>query len=199
MKSTSPPDMCRMFSDFFQSTYNTNARPPSTAITNATDTILPEEIETLLSKLDENKHGVPDGIPNIFVRRTCKYLSIALFKIFNKSLISGTIPNKFKMALVTPIHRKDKKTEVSNYRRICLLNVFSKMLERLVHDSLQLYLVDKLDKHHHGFIKNRSTLTHLTHYDEYISRSLAEGLEVHAIYTFPRHLTLLILVFFSEC
>lgn len=87
------------------------------------------------------------------------------------------------MALVTPIQKKDKKSEVVNYRPVCLLNVISKIFERLMHDALQEFFVDKLDVHQHGFIKNKSTLTNLTHYVDYITRILDAGFEVHAIYT----------------
>lgn len=191
-RSSHPTSMCQMFADYFQTTYSGGSVQSSgdndpiihelpTEFNQVT--ISPGAVESLLSKLDENKHGGPDGIPNIFVRRTCKFLAIPLSIIFNKSINAGSVPDKFKMALVTPIHKKDKKSEVVNYRPVCLLNVFSKVFERLVHDELQDFLVEKLDIHQHGFIKNRSTLTNLTHYVDYITTNLDAGFEVHAVYT----------------
>lgn len=193
IKSSHPPDMCQLFADYFQTTYSSivtssntyHIDPINPEASNEFNhiTILAENVECILSKLDENKHGGPDGIPNIFVKRASKNLSAPLTTIFNRSLHAGIVPDRFKMALVTPIHKKDKKSEVVNYRPICLLNVFSKIFERLVHDKLQEYFVDKLDVHQHGFIKNKSTLTNLSHYVNYVSSNLDAKYEVHAIYT----------------
>lgn len=172
--SSQPTEMCEMFANYFQSTYSngsgvasTSTEAPTTnnAVTQfVISNIDPGDVKLLLSKLDENKHGGPDGIPNIFAKRTRESISLPLSILFNKSLIIGIVPEKFKKALITPIHKKGKKSEIVNYRPVCLFNALSKVFERLVHDKPQEFLLGKLDVHQHGFVEHKSTLTHLTHY-----------------------------------
>ena len=49
--------------------------------------------------------------------------------IFNLSLNTGIIPDRMKVAKVTPIFKKDEKHSISNYRPISVLPCFSKILE----------------------------------------------------------------------
>ena len=41
-----------------------------------------------------------------------------------------------KTALVKPINKKDDRGKIKNYRPVSLLNGFSKIYERFLHDSL---------------------------------------------------------------
>ena len=67
--------------------------------------------------------------------------------------------NKWKIAKVTPIHKKENNTDCNNYRPISLLNTCSEILERAVHKQL----IDHLEtnylgsKTQFGYGKNRST------------------------------------------
>lgn len=87
--STNPRVICQMFSDYFMSTYNannTNVINDHSTITNdinVSPDLSPfllnrDSVEKLLSTVDINKNGGPDGIPNIFLKQTCKQLSIPL-------------------------------------------------------------------------------------------------------------------------
>ena len=53
--------------------------------------------------------------------------------IINTSMEAGVFPDKLKVAKVCPIHKSGSKTEVSNYRPISLLPIFSKLFERVIH------------------------------------------------------------------
>ena len=67
--------------------------------------------------------------------------------------------NKWKIAKVTPIHKKENNTDWNNYRPISLLNTCSEIPERAVHKQL----IDHLEtnnlgsKTQFGYGKNRST------------------------------------------
>jgi len=41
-------------------------------------------------------------------------------ELFNKSLLSGEVPADWKLASVTPIFKKGKKSSVDNYRPVSL-------------------------------------------------------------------------------
>lgn len=85
-----------------------------------------EVVSKLLAEVDDKKNGGPDGIPNVFLKLTHASLSIPLTRLFNKSLRDGVFPYRFKQAFITPIHKKGKKCEVTNYRPVCILNALRK-------------------------------------------------------------------------
>ena len=45
-----------------------------------------------------------------------------------------------KTATVRPIFKKDDRTKVKNYRPLSLLNIFSKIYERFLHENLTNYV-----------------------------------------------------------
>jgi hypothetical protein len=53
--------------------------------------------------------------------------------MFKISSCSETFPNLMKIAKVWPIHKGGEKQEISNYRPISILPVFSNILEILTH------------------------------------------------------------------
>ena len=63
-------------------------------------------------------------------------ISVPLASLFNTSISSGVVPEKFKVANVVPVYKKDSQTNVSNYRPISLLSVFNKILEKLISNRL---------------------------------------------------------------
>jgi len=52
------------------------------------------------------------------------------------SLELGAFPEKWKDANLVPIHKRDSKSLVSNYRGISILDVLSKLLERQVYSKI---------------------------------------------------------------
>ena len=70
----------------------------------------------------------------------------------------GCLPTDWKQANIVPLHKKDDKSKVSNYRPISLTSITSKLLEHIVHSNIINFLEDHsiLSNIQHGFRKNRS-------------------------------------------
>ena len=88
-----------------------------------------------------------------------QYICEPLKHIFQISLTKGIVPNKLKIARVTPVFKAGEVTDVSNYRPISVLPCFSKILERIMYNRLFSYL-DKNDilyNKQFGFQKANST------------------------------------------
>lgn len=49
--------------------------------------------------------------------------------IINESLTNGIFPEAFKVAIVTPIHKKNDKSDMANYRPVALLSSIAKLFE----------------------------------------------------------------------
>ena len=62
---------------------------------------------------------------------------------FNKPLMEGTFPETMKTTKVIPIHKVGSVLQVSKYRPISLLPIFSKSFERLMYNRL----IDFVEKH----------------------------------------------------
>ena len=75
------------------------------------------------------------------------------------SISTGVFPDSLKLAKVTPIFKADDRTLPSNYRPISVLPIFSKILEKIMHNRLVSFL-DKhniLSNHQYGFREKHST------------------------------------------
>jgi hypothetical protein len=70
-----------------------------------------------------------DGISNNILKLCAHTISNPLTYIINFSLTTGTFPERCKLAIVRPIHKKGDKNEMSNYRPISLLIAISKFLK----------------------------------------------------------------------
>ena len=79
-----------------------------------------EEINKVLLCLNVNKASGPDGVCNIILKNIAKKISKPLSLIFNKSLCTGVFPDKWKLANVVPLHKKNDRSVASNYRPVSL-------------------------------------------------------------------------------
>lgn len=140
-------------------------------------------IEKGIRALDTNKSAGPDGFPPLFLKSCINSLTYPLFRLFNKSLSSGCFPDQWKKSYLTPIHKKGDKSDVSNYRPICILSAIPKLFESLVLDVIIKQINNIIVPTQHGFIKGRSTLSNLIIYENYITDSLALKHQVDSIYT----------------
>ena len=75
----------------------------------------------------------------------------------NCALINGKFPITLKNANVTPVNKKDDPTDKTNFRRISVLPLLSKVFELVMYDQLGKYLDTFLHKLLCGFRKAHST------------------------------------------
>ena len=111
--------------------------------------------------------------------------------IINQSLITGIFPDQFKIAIITPIY-KGKQSDphwFSNYRPISLLNSFSKIYEKLMHNRLMEFFEsnNSLYENQYGFRPKRSCEHALLNAQNILLESLSK-----------RQVSLLLLIDFSK-
>ena len=74
--------------------------------------------------------------------KICSQLLISPLKlIFEQSLQKGKFPEIWKKPNVVPVHKKEDKMLVKNYRPIRLLPILGKMFEKLIYNSLFNYFL----------------------------------------------------------
>ena len=115
-------------------------------------------VRKLLLQLKPHKASGPDRIPNRVLKELAWELAPLLTALYNQSLASGTIPDDWSRALVTPVYKKGDVHEPSNYRPVSLTTVACKTLEHIVCK----HIVNYLERHkllttlQHGFRKAHS-------------------------------------------
>ena len=136
-----------------------------------------EHVSEILSGLNSSKATGLDNIPARFVKDGSKCIAYPLAHIFNLSLRSGIIPQDLKSARVTPLHKKNSKTEAGNYRPVSVLCIISKVLEKIVFLQIDKYLKEKnvLYEHQSGFRSSHSTETCLIHLMDWIRMKSDKG------------------------
>ena len=75
------------------------------------EAITKNEIELEISNMNQNKSPGYD-ISSKFIKLTASNISEPLAHIFNLTFLSGNIPDKLKIALVTPIFKANEKTNL---------------------------------------------------------------------------------------
>jgi hypothetical protein len=165
--ATSPIDKANLFNVFFERSFTVDDLSECSAVLAINDKIpfdlqvSPVDVRLQLEKLKPEKAIGVDDIPNLALKIGAKLLTRSLCNLFNYSIISGNIPNEWKMARVVPVYKKGDKSDVSNYRPISLLPVVSKILERCILNKLQPKLQHNLYYLQHGFTSGKSTITQL--------------------------------------
>lgn len=191
--SDNPTQIANMFAEFFSSVFEStqnldNVDLSSLPISNSMPLISNLKfdkctIEKCVKQLDITKGPGPDKISPIFLKNISSIIASPLHILFNRCMRDGVFPDKWKMAYVTPIHKSGSKGEITHYRPISILSCIPKLLERLVHDAIFPLLKTHISNQQHGFMKNKSTVTNLIHYSDYLFNALDKREQVDTIYT----------------
>jgi hypothetical protein len=98
------------------------------------------EISKIINNFPAKKAVGSDGKPMRFLKLFKFSLLTHLVMIINLSFTNSIIPSFWNISKVIPIYKKGSKKICSNFRPISLLPIFSKIMEKYVHDLLLEYL-----------------------------------------------------------
>ena len=89
--------------------------------------------------------------------KECESTFDVLTKCINKSIETGYFPDSLKLANVALVFKKEVPLDKSNYRRVNILPLLSKVYEKVIHNQLSNYSVSFLNNILCGFRKAHST------------------------------------------
>ncbi|XP_073517620.1 uncharacterized protein [Phyllobates terribilis] len=100
------------------------------------------------------------------------------------SIITGSVPQDWRIENVMPIFKKGTKTELGNYRPVSLTSTVGKVLEGFLRDAILEYLKKNnlMTQYQHGFTRDRSCQTNLISFYEEVSSGLDQGNVVDVVY-----------------
>ena len=153
-------------------------RPPRvcSAAFRVTPATLPE-LSQALRNMSNSKASGEDGITLSMLRQTFPVIGPHLLHVINASIVSGTVPSEWKLAIITPLHKSGCRSDPNNYRPISILPTVAKLAERVVCNQLIKYLSDNfvLCEQQHGFRPGHSTETAMLDSVMYLSESIDKG------------------------
>ena len=143
-----------------------------------------EDIEEGINELDENSAAGPDGLPAILLKKTKNSIANPLTLLLRKSLDEGRIPDVFKLAYITPIHKGGSRHRPEQYRPVSLTSHVMKVFERVVKKHIVKHLIkhQKFNNGQHGFIRGRSTQTQLLAHHNDIYEAITEGKRLDTVF-----------------
>ena len=104
------------------------------------DPIIPQEVESEIITLPENKAYGLYSSPAKLLKLARSFISLPLAETFNQSILTGIYPAKFKLAKVVPVFKDDDDILPENYRPISLLSIYNRIFEKLIYARLTKFI-----------------------------------------------------------
>ena len=140
------------------------------------------DVQIILKNINSGKAAGPDGIHGAILKKCAASLAGPLTKLFNISFVTGCIPEEWKLASVVPIHKKDEKRCVENYRPISLTSLVMKVFERCIKKELLAACGQFLDPRQHGFVSEKSCTTQMVPFIHNLASNLNNKEKTDIIY-----------------
>ena len=140
------------------------------------------DVLLLLKDINPSKTAGPDGIHGMVLKNCASTLAKPLTIMFNISFVTGSIPNEWKLASIVPVHEKNEKGSVENYRPISLTSLIMKVFERCIRKELPNSCEQLIDPRQHGFTDAQSCTTQMVPFTYNLTLTLNNKSKVDVIY-----------------
>jgi exonuclease III len=143
----------------------------------------PTEVFKTIQTLKNTFSSGWDGIPTSIVKASAHLISSPLSDIINSSFKNGIFPDALKFAEIKPLFKKDDSCQMSNYRPIALLPVWTKIFEKIFLERLFSFFDTHkiLNDLQFGFQKKTSTVHAVYTLVESVLQSLDGGDRVSSV------------------
>ena len=122
-----------------------------------------DEILKVIRALNIHKAHGHDDISIRMIKICDKSLLKSLIILFENSIKSSCYPDIWKRSNIIPVHKKNDKQLVNNYRPISLLPIFGKILEKIIFNNIYNFLLEEnlLNSNQSGFRPSDSFINQL--------------------------------------
>jgi exonuclease III len=119
----------------------------------------PTEMYKTIMSLKNRKSTGYDDLTTQCLKSVAATIANPLAYITNLSLEHGDFPERLKLSIIKPLHKKGVKNDLANYRPIALVPILSKVFEKIMYSRILGFLEkhEILTPDQYGFRKNKST------------------------------------------
>ena len=122
-----------------------------------------EQVNKILRNINSRKATGPDKIPPKIVKMSANIIDSHLTNIINSDVKRNAFSNSAKIASIRPNFKgKGERTAIKNYTLVSILNCFSKVYERFIHENLTSsvtnFLSDFISAYRKGYSTNHVLL-----------------------------------------
>ena len=114
-------------------------------------------MSTEIKSLNKSKPTTFNNIPIKIIFDSREISSPFLTAVYNDSILKCTFPSTLKQADISPVYKKDERTDKGNYRQVSILPSVSKLFERTMHDQISYYIDKHLSPYFCGFREGYNT------------------------------------------
>ena len=131
-------------------------------------------VSNLLKNLKLGKSPGLDNLTPRLLKAGSDVLAAPLAHLFAISILSCQVPKRWKDSVVVPIP-KTKNPQIGDFRPVSLLNIPSKILEKLVLESVKPKLISSYGTNQYGFRPGSSTLNAHIAIHDFVTRLLDQS------------------------
>lgn len=145
---TNPKDIANAFNNFFIDKIiplDNSGKNVTKLIKSYKDSIfmnpsIPTDVLKIIYSLNNTNSVGYDDISTKILKVVAHSVSAPISHIINLSLSTGIFPKALKVSIIKPLHKKQSKESMENYRPISLIPVISKIFERYIYKLINNYL-----------------------------------------------------------
>lgn len=144
----------------------------------------PSDIINKAQSIKANMGGCSDLCPGSIYKKYILFFANELALLFNQCLNQGVCPQEFKFATITPLVKKNPRSDPCNYRPISCVPFLAKLLESFLNDQIVAYLTisNYLHPKQFGFRKGCSSALALAHMYRVITAAWEKKQSIIAIF-----------------
>ena len=139
-KTFNDNDTTNFYEKFKEKIERENAKFNYSNINQQFNQILPIYVEIAIKELPVGTSPGPDGVSNEMLKKIPANVINQITELANKSLKECHLPEIWKTAQVTMIHKKGEKSDANNYRPISLTSCIGKLIERILNKRIYDYI-----------------------------------------------------------
>lgn len=119
----------------------------------------------------------PEGIYAELLKCGTRKLYRMVSNIFNQCLNCHSVPDQWKVAYISPIHKKGSKKDLNNYGGISITS--NELYRRILRDQIEREYSDLEEEEQSGFRARRSCTDNIFCLKQIIEKKTARNQEVH--------------------
>ena len=157
------------FNQHFASIFKEDTSPLSVPLASADPTICLEmyftnsEVKSMIFSCHSGSESY-DKLQPILLKSFSAAIVPVVIEIFNKIINQQEFPKSWKKAIIKPLHKKESRIDIENYRPVLMLCALSLIFETFLYRNFRNRLLKNLDNRQHGFRPKHSTITLMLQY-----------------------------------